>query len=66
MLSRDVEPGCVVFDSDIIPIAPYFIVKKNRHGWQDENIHIPLELLSKFLQNPRGKLDWININKKKA
>ena len=50
-----------MYEDGYIPLTPYFIVKKNRFGWRDESVHIPLTLLPKFLENPAGKLDWVDL-----
>jgi hypothetical protein len=51
-----------VYDDDIIPVDPYFVIRKNRWGGYDPNIHIPLDLLPKVLKDPSGNLDWISEN----
>lgn len=53
------DPGAKESESTN-PCNPYFIIQKNRWSGADENLHIPLHLLSKVIENPDGCIDkWI-------
>lgn len=43
---------------EIQQIVPVFSIKKNKWGFQDENVMFPISLLPDVLKNPSGTPTW--------